>query len=199
MAEWILEQSERVSWEGGCCACSKRCREVCQAMKRQSDDDDTSMLGQECPCVPHGVGPELCAVELWKLFQQFGDKMPSWPIRGQEERPHFSEKPATCPQAVSPENPLSSGSNGDSRWLITSGHSRGWRPQCFCVRPLAAGAQVPELRLCFRGTQAGPWPVRRMVWLTSMASSAGVTAVDGPTSQESTPVCPIMWTGSVTA
>ncbi|CAO2640203.1 hypothetical protein LEMLEM_LOCUS25243 [Lemmus lemmus] len=50
-----------------------------------------------------------------------------------------------------------------------------------------------------RGTQVGPWPVRRTVWLTCMALSAGVTAVGDSTSRESTPVCPITWTGSMTA
>lgn len=58
---------------------------------------------------------------------------------------------------------------------------------------------VAEPSLCSRGTQVDPWSVRRMVWLTCMVSSAGVMAVGGSTSRESTPVCPITWTGSTSA
>lgn len=107
--------------------------------------------------------------------------------------------PAPCPQAVSHGNPLSSESTGDSCWLIASGHWQGWKPRCFWVRPLAAVVWVAEPSLCSRGIRAGPWSVRRMAWPTCMASSAGVTAVGGSISRESTPVCPIMWTGSMTA
>ncbi|XP_077731834.1 hepatocyte growth factor activator serine protease isoform X2 [Canis aureus] len=41
---------------------------------------------------------------------------------------------------------------------------------------------------CRRGTQAGPWPVRRTAWPTYTASSVGVTAVGGLTNLASIPV-----------
>lgn len=51
---------------------------------------------------------------------------------------------------------------------------------------------------CRRGTRVDPWPVRRMVWPTCMASSVGATAVGGLISLASTPAWPSTWTGSKT-
>lgn len=100
--------------------------------------------------------------------------------------------PVICPQAASLENPVSSWSTETLACLLLQDICRVGSLGAPELGPFVAGAQAAEPSLCSRGTQVGRWSVRRTVWLTCMASSAGVTAVGGSTSQESIPVWPIM-------